>query len=137
VIYFTKSVDNIGLKRLYKVELGKPYDIPRRWATREREFTTTFDLKGDPNKAEKFMVVCKTWSPGYMNGLYLNDFLLMDRESCKYCYHEIRKEFEHPEWLTRMNFIKTGLTPLVRGKMTHGTEIQYPGFMFLVKYKPE
>jgi hypothetical protein len=137
VIYFTKSVDKIGIKRPYKVELGKPYDIPRRWATREREFTTTIDLKGDPMKAEKFMVVCKTWSPGYMNGVYLNDFLLMDRESCKYCYHEIRKEFDHPEWLTKMNFIKTGLTPLVRGKMTHGTEIQYPGFMFLVKYKAE
>lgn len=61
----------------------------------------------------------------------------MDRESCKYCFHIIDKVIEHPEWLQNMNEIKTGHTPLVKGKMTHGTEIQYPGFMVLVKYKPE
>jgi hypothetical protein len=67
----------------------------------------------------------------------LNNWLLLDRESCKYCFHIIDKVIEHPEWLQGMNEIKTGHTPLVKGKMTHGTEIQYPGFMILVKYKAE
>jgi hypothetical protein len=137
VIYMTKAVENLSLKRPYKVELCKPYDIPRRWATREREFQTAFDIKGNINNAEKFRVVATTWSPGYMNGLYLNNWLLMDRESCKYCFHIIDKVVEHPEWLQNMNAIRTGHTPLVKGKMTHGTEIQYPGFMVLVKYKAE
>jgi hypothetical protein len=137
VIYMTKAVENLTLKRPYKVELCKPYDMPRRWATREREFSSAFDIKGNPNNAEKFRIVATTWSPGYMNGLYVNNWLLMDRESCKYCFHIIDKVIEHPEWLQNMNEIKTGHTPLVKGKMTHGTEIQYPGFMVLVKYKPE
>jgi hypothetical protein len=137
VIYMTNAIENLGLKRPYKVELCKPYDQPRRWATREREFSSAFDLKGNANNAEKFRVVATTWSPGYMNGVYLNNWLLLDRESCKYCFHIIDKVIEHPEWLQGMNEIKTGHTPLVKGKMTHGTEIQYPGFMILVKYKAE
>jgi hypothetical protein len=137
VIFMTQAVENLGLKRSYKVELCKPYDIPRRWATREREFQTAFDIKGNVNNAEKFRIVATTWSPGYLNGVYLNNWLLLDRESCKYCFHIINKVIEHPEWLQNMNAIRTGHTPLVKGKMTHGTEIQYPGFMVLVKYKAE
>jgi hypothetical protein len=137
MIYMTPIIDNLKIKRNYKVELCKPYDIPRRWATREHEFQSAFDIKGNVNKAEKFRIVATTWSPGYMNGLYLNNWLLMDRESCKYCFHIIDKVIEHPEWLQSMNEIRTGYTPLVKGKMTHGTEIQYPGFMILVRYKVE
>jgi hypothetical protein len=136
IIQFTTAVDNLRFARPYKVELCKPYDIPRRWATREREFQSAFDLKGNPDDVEKFKVVTTTWSPGYMNGIYLNDFLLIDREACKYCFHVIDKVIEHPEFLQRMNAIKTGYTPLMKGKMTHGTEIQYPGPTIVVKYKP-
>jgi hypothetical protein len=137
LIYMTKAVENLSFKRSYKVELCKPFSQPRRWATREMEYIEMFDVKGNIKNAEKFQIVAVTWSPGYMNGVYLNDFLLMDRESCKYCYHIIKKEFDHPEFLSTMNGLKTGKTPLVGGKMTHGTEIQYPGFMVLVKYKSE
>jgi hypothetical protein len=135
LIQFTESVDKLYFNRPYKVELCKPYDIPRRWATREREFQSAFDLKGNPADVEKFRMVVTTWSPGYMNGIYLNNFLLMDRESCKYCFHVIDKIIEHPEFFQKMNAIKTGYTPLVNGKMTHGTEIQYPGPTLIVKYK--
>jgi hypothetical protein len=137
LIYMTKAVENLSLKRSYKVELCKPFSQPRRWATREMEYTEMFDVKGNIKNIEKFQITAVTWSPGYMNGVYLNDFLLMDRETCKYCYHIIKKEFDHPEFLSTMNGLKTGKTPLVGGKMTHGTEIQYPGFMVLVKYKSE
>jgi hypothetical protein len=137
IIFMTSAVENLRLKRPYKVELCRPYNIPRRWATREMEFTEIFDLKGNPNNVEKFQINAVTWSPGYLNGIYLNDFLLMDRESCKYCYHIIQREYRNPEFLAGMNGLKTGKTPLYRGKMQHGTEIQYPGIMVLVKYKVE
>jgi hypothetical protein len=137
VIYLSKAVDNLQLKRPYKVELCKPYDIPRRWATREREFQSAFDLKGKAQEAEKMQVVARTWSPGYLNGLYLNDYLLLSREACNYCYHTIKVDSKDVQHLGGMNTIKTGKTPLVKGKMVHGTEIQYPGFMVLVKYKAQ
>jgi hypothetical protein len=101
------------------------------------EFVEAFDVKGDLAKAEKFMVTAVTWSPGYLNGVYLNDFLIMDRESCKYCYHIIRREYEDARFLSGMNELKTGKTPLYKGRMEHGTEIQYPGFMALVRYKKQ
>ncbi len=137
IIQMTKAVENLSLKRPYKVELCKPFSQPRRWATREMEYVEMFDIKGNVKNIEKFQISAVTWSPGYLNGVYLNDFLLMDREACKYCYHIIKREYDHPEFLSTMNGLKTGKTPLVGGKMTHGTEIQYPGFMVLVKYKPE
>ncbi len=133
--YFTQPVENLTFKRSFKIELCKPYSQPRRWATREMEFGTSFDIKGDPKKVENMQISSVTWSPGYMNGLYVNDYLIMDREACKYCYHIIKKTVDHPAVLSTMNGIKTGKTPLYGGKMTHGTEIQYPGFMVKVKYK--
>lgn len=137
VIYMTKAIENLQLKRPFNVELCKPYNIPKRWATREMEFVQAFDVKGDLTKVEKFLVTAVTWSPGYLNGVYLNDFLIMDRESCKYCYHIIRREYTEKAYLSSMNGLKTGKTPFYHGKMQHGTEIQYPGFMVLVKYKKE
>jgi hypothetical protein len=135
LVFITEAVDGLTFNRNYSVELAQPYDIPKRWATREREFTVGLDLKGTIADAEKFMLVAKTWSPAYLNGLYLNDYLLMAREACHYCYHVIRLESTEVQHLKSMNFLKTGLTPLVKGKMVHGTEIQYPGFMLLVKYR--
>jgi hypothetical protein len=135
VIYLTQPVENLQFQRSFSVELCKPYNQPRRWATREMEFVEAFDVKGSLAKAEKFMVTAVTWSPGYLNGVYLNDFLILDRESCKYCYHIIRHEYDDVRFLSTMNGLKTGKTPLYGGKMQHGTEIQYPGFMVLVKFK--
>ncbi|TNF43436.1 MAG: hypothetical protein EP310_04555 [Bacteroidetes bacterium] len=135
IIYMTQPVENLQFERSFSVELCKPYNIPRRWATREMEFVSAFDVKGDLTKAEKFLVTAVTWSPGYLNGVYLNDFLILDRESCRYCYHIIRREYTESAYLNGMNSLKTGKTPFYKGKMVHGTEIQYPGFMVLVKYK--
>jgi hypothetical protein len=137
IIYLTKPIENLQFNRSFKVELCKPYNIPKRWATREMEFVEAFDVKGDLSQVEKFLVTAVTWSPGYLNGVYLNDFLILDRESCNYCYHIIRKEYNDARFLSDMNGLKTGKTPLYGGKMQHGTEIQYPGFMVLVKYKKD
>lgn len=137
VIHMTPAVEDLHFDRDFTVELCKPYNIPRRWATRESEFVSGFDVKGDLSKAESFLVSAVTWSPGYLNGVYLNDFLILDRESCKYCYHIIRIESHETAFLSGMNSIKTGKTPFYNGKMVHGTEIQYPGFMVLVRYKDD
>lgn len=137
IIYMTQAIEDLRFERDFQVELCKPYNIPRRWATRESEFVAGFDVKGDLSKAESFLVSAVTWSPGYLNGVYINDFLIMDREACKYCYHIIRREYNETAFLSTMNSVKTGKTPLYNGKMVHGTEIQYPGFMVLVRYKAE
>ncbi|WP_319592425.1 hypothetical protein [uncultured Draconibacterium sp.] len=135
VVYFLPSLKGLSLKRNYSVELALPYDMPEMWATREQVFNEKLLLKGKPDNAEAFQMVFTSWSPGYLNGIYVNDWLVPYEESCKYCYKFHRINVEKTFFLKNgINTISTGKTPLVWGEMVHGTEIQYPGIMLLVKY---
>jgi hypothetical protein len=80
-------------------------------------------------------MVFKSWSPGYFNGIYINDFLVFINEGPKYNYfvHNIAVEDLHV-FAPGKNILKTGKTPLYHGKMVHGVEIQWPGIMILIKY---
>jgi len=135
--YFTKPISGLKLERDHQVELCKPYEQPKFWVTRNGEFSCPFDIQGDLEKAAEIQFVWKSWSPGYMNGLYVNDFILFKKEGQNYSYHEHFvttdqiKYFHHGR-----NLIKTGGTPRYHGTMVHGAEIQWPGIMVLVKYDP-
>jgi hypothetical protein len=135
-IYMTEPVDQLVLKREgMAVELCKPYMRPKGWFTRNGEFTQRFQIKGDLNQAVEARMVFRTWSPGYFNGIYINDFLVFIKEGPRYDYFEHNipvtdlHAFVHGE-----NILKTGKTPRYSGKMVHGVEVQWPGIMLLVKY---
>ncbi|MDB4583800.1 hypothetical protein N9164_11655 [Draconibacterium sp.] len=133
---FLPSIKNLKLERDYSIELCTPSKIPERWATREKEFQEIIHVQGEPEKAEAFQLAFASWSPGYLNGIYVNDWLLPAFEDCNYCYGVHRFTIEQSDILSQgSNIIKTGLTPRKLGKMVHGTEIQFPGIMLLVKYK--
>lgn len=133
--YFTEPVENLQFERDYAVELCKPYNQPKMWATREQVFEENFDFPGEQQNVSEFQLVWSTWSPGYMNGVYLNDWLVFIKEGCHYCpgFHRITIDSNYMLKKGK-NSIKTGLTPLVNGKMVHGAEILYPGIMVLVKH---
>ena len=136
-MYMTEAVDRLKLERsAYSVELCKPYRRPKGWFTRNGEFSERFQIRGNPEGAAEAKMVFRTWSPGYFNGIYINDFLVFTREGPKYAY------FQHdspPEELHVLkqgeNILKTGLTPLYPEGMVHGVEVQWPGIMLLIKYK--
>ena len=135
IIYFLPPINNLQFQRNYYVEICKPYSIPQMWATREREFNEKVFLNGNPKNAIALQLVFRSWSPGYLNGLYLNDWLVPIGENCNYCYGFHRIMLDKPYFLKQgINTIKTGKTPLVWDKMVHGAEIQFPGIMLLVKY---
>lgn len=133
--YFTKTVENLTFNRGYSIELCKPFNQPTMWATREKVFEENFQLSGNPEQAMEFQLIWSTWSPGYMNGIYLNDWLVFIKEGCHYCpgFHRVTMDSKFMLKLG-VNSIKTGLTPLVNGHMVHGAEILFPGIMVLVKY---
>lgn len=136
ITYFLPSVKNLKLERDYSVELCAPTKIPENWATREKEYEEVIFVSGNPENVEAFQLAFVTWSPGYLNGIYVNDWLVPTFEDCNYCYGVHRLEVERPYFLKQgKNVIKTGLTPLKFGQMLHGAEIQFPGMMLLVKYK--
>jgi len=138
ITYFLPPVKNLKLQRNYSVELCTPSEIPENWATREREFEEKIFVAGKPEKAEAFQLVFTSWSPGYLNGIYINDWLVPTWEDCNYCYGTHRIKLSRPYFLKQgINSVKTGLTPRKYGKMVHGTEIIFPGMMLLVKYKNE
>ena len=131
----SEAIEAEGFNRNYQVILCKAFNQPKLWATREGEFTMAFDLNRNPKEAVSFQMAWNSWSPGYLNGVYLNDWLVFAREGENYTPHFQRITFDKPYMLNwGTNMIKTGKTPRINGNMVHGTEIQYPGFMVLVKF---
>jgi len=135
--YMTEAVTKLELDRPgFSVELCKPYRRPMGWFTRNGEFSERFQIKGDLNKAVEAKMVFRTWSPGYFNGIYINDFIVFVKEGPTYDYfeHDISLEALYP-LKQGENILKTGITPLYPEGMVHGVEVQWPGIMLLIKYE--
>ena len=120
----------------YSVELCKPDSVPQFWVTRKGEHHEIFNIRGPVKNITEARMIFTSWSPGYLNGIYINDFSVFTREGPKYQYmqHEIPVS-ETGIFKQGGNVLKTGRTPKYNGKMVHGTEIMWPGIMLLVKYR--
>ena len=136
LIYMTEAVTDLTLVRPGKsVELCRPYKQPIGWFTRNEEFSERFRISGNLDNAIEARLVFRSWSPGYFNGIFINDFIVFTREGSHYSYHEHcipvidLHVFEEGE-----NILTTGKTPLYNGQMVHGVEVQWPGIMVLIKY---
>ena len=137
--YFTEPVRGVRLERPgMSVELCEPYDVPKKWVTRSGEKTQKFRVAGDLKGAVAAQLVWSSWSPGYMNGLFINGEKVFESEGPRYaCYWHrvpladlsVLKEGE--------NTLMTGLTPKHDGKMVHGMEVNWPGIMVLIQYRTE
>jgi len=139
LIYFTETNNDFKLERNYSVKFYQPYNIPHTWTTRNGEFSNSFYFNEDKTAIDSIMVVWRSWSPGYMNGMYLNDELFFIREGRRYAYDE-HQVFITDENLINLlnkgqNFIKTGKTPEHNWQMVHGMDVFYPGPMVLIKFK--
>lgn len=136
--WFTETVDNLTFAdRTLRVELCKPYDVPAKWVTRVGEKSERFRVAGDLRKAVAAQLVWCSWSPGYMHGLFINDRQVFEREGPRYAYYAHRVALEDLSPLkTGENVLKTGMTPKYDGKMVHGMEVNWPGIMVLIQYRP-
>jgi hypothetical protein len=125
IITFINPVKKLTLdRRNFSVELCRPYDVPQKWVTRSGEMTEKADIKGDLSQASEYQLCWSSWSPGYMNGLYVNNVKVMDQEGPKYQYYSHRVSVKDPSALVSgVNVIKTGKTPLYDGQMVHGMEV--------------
>jgi hypothetical protein len=134
--YFTKAVDGLTLKRDgLSVELCKPYDVPEKWVTRLGEKAEKFRVNGDLSKAVAAQLVWVSWSPGFMNGLFINDQRVFDKEGPLYAYYLHHVPIRDLKVLkSGENILKTGLSPKQDGKPVHGMEVQWPGVMVLIQY---
>lgn len=135
--FFTEPVEGLTFKRDgLSVELCKPYDTARKWATRSGEKAEKFRVTGDLSRAVAAQLVWVSWSPGYMNGLFINDQRVFDSEGPRYAYFLHRVPLQNLKVLKPgENVLKTGLTPKHDGKMVHGMEVNWPGIMVLIQYR--
>jgi hypothetical protein len=133
----TESIDGLTFQRRgLSVELCTPLDVPRKWLTRSGDHTQKFHVAGDPSTAVAAQLVWVSWSPGYMNGLYLNGRRVFDREGPLYAYHVHRVALGDLNALRPgENVLKTGATPRQDGRMVHGMELNWPGIMVLIQYR--
>jgi hypothetical protein len=135
--YQTAAITDLSLKRATKsVELCKPYNIPQKWVTRSGEKTESFDVRGDLSKAVAAQLVWSSWSPGYMNGIFINGVKVFDQEGPRYqtYYHRVTLT-DLSMFKSGRNVLTTGKTPKYHGKMVHGMEVNWPGIMVLIQYK--
>lgn len=135
--YVTEAVGGLTLSRdNLSVELCKPYDVPKKWLTRTGEHSEKFRITGNLSKAVAAQLVWVSWSPGYMEGLFLNDHKLLDRQGPRYGYYLHRVPVPDLTMLRQgENLLRTGKTPLYDGKMVHGMELNWPGIMVLIQYR--
>ncbi|MBD3265542.1 hypothetical protein GF373_02635 [bacterium] len=117
------------------VELCKPYQVPQLWVTRRGEMEEKFFVRGDLNKAVAAQLAWASWSPGYMNGIYINGKKVFHSEGPNYQYHAHRVPLDSVMALRQgENTLTTGKTPKYNGHMVHGMEVNWPGIMVLVKF---
>ncbi len=136
LIYFAPAVEGLSLHRNFRVELGKPYDQPKNWVTRQSAFSSKINLEGDPAKAEAARLIWTSWSPCYANGVFVNGQEILNREGPCYEYMAHDVPIKNLSILRKgVNIIGTGKEPLHDGQMVHGMEVQWPGIMMLVKYQ--
>ncbi|HOX04218.1 MAG TPA: hypothetical protein P5555_18385 [Candidatus Paceibacterota bacterium] len=135
--YLTRPAEGLTLERDgLSVELCKPFDVPKKWVTRSGEKTQKFRVAGDLRQAVAAQLVWCSWSPGYMDGLFLNGLRVFDQEGPRYaCYvHRIPLKDVHA-LRAGENVLKTGLTPKQNGQTVHGMEVNWPGIMLLIQYR--
>jgi hypothetical protein len=135
--FFTEPVDRLSFQRGdLSVELCQPYDVPKKWVTRSGEHREKFQVTGDLSKALRAKLVWCGWSPGYMEGIFINDHLVLQREGPRYA------SFLHHVPIDDLSVLKlgentltTGMTPKYNGKTVHGMEVNWPGIMLLIQYQ--
>ncbi len=135
--FFTEAVDGLTFDRDgLSVELCKPYDVPKKWVTRKGECEQKFRIQGDLARATAAQLVWCSWSPGYMEGIYINDRKAFDREGPRYAYCVHCVALDDLSMLkSGENVLKTGKTPKYHGKMVHGMEVNWPGIIVLMQYR--
>jgi hypothetical protein len=135
--YFSPAVDDLTFARDgLSVELCKPDDVPKQWLTRKGEHSQRFRVTGNLEHAVAARLVWVSWSPGYMEGLYVNGQSVIEREGPRYAYFVHRVPLPDLTILQPgENVLKTGMTPKYAGKMVHGMEVNWPGIMVLIQYR--
>lgn len=132
VISMTEAVKDLRLVRPgLSVELCEPYDVPQKWVTRRGRKEERFDVAGDPRNAVAAQLVWVSWSPGYMNGIYINDRKVFQNEGPKYQY------YAHRITLHDLGPFRKGVNTLATGaseKGQHGMEVNWPGIMVLIQH---
>lgn len=135
----SKVLDGLMLTpRPYVVKLYAPGPAPRNWVTRSGTFEQQLTIPDSLEQASAFQLNWVSWSPCYSNGLYVNGHLLWHRSEECYVFATHSPIFTGHDLQALQqgdNILSTGLTPLYRGKMVHGMEVQWPGIQVLVRYE--
>jgi|GEM_PF-636268 len=135
LIYMTPSISDLKLHRPgLTVELCKPEDVPDNWVTRNKEYQQSLTINDNLSSITAARLCWSSWSPGYMNGLFVNGQKVLDAEGPNYRYFDHRVAIDDLSILKQgKNIVSTGKTPLHDGKMVHGMEVNWPGIQLLIQ----
>ncbi len=136
LIYQTEAIQAQLERPDLIVELCKPMEVPQNWVSRRAEYHQKCEIEGPLKDAIAARLCWSSWSPGYMNGLFINGHKVLDSEGPRYRYFDHMVDLDDVSVLAQgSNDIATGKTPLYDGKMVHGMEVNWPGIQLLIQYR--
>ncbi|MCK5270852.1 MAG: hypothetical protein KAJ46_08710 [Sedimentisphaerales bacterium] len=138
ITYITDAVENLTLSQPgLSVELCEPYDVPQMWVTNRSDTVSTktekFDVVGNLSRAVAVQLVWSSWSPCYLNGIFINGTKVFQNEGGFDCY----AYGAHRITIDDVSSLQSGTNTLKTDQddpLKHGMEVNWPGIMVLVQY---
>lgn len=128
--FVTRTVGDLYLTRPYSVRMYKPYDVPKRWASRAgKRHECKADVDDDLDGAIDAKIVMVTWNGEGAEEIGVGDTKVVTRIGKNH-------DLSHDEFPVPLDLIRRGTNRLYTFSTTehHGIEVQWPGMVLLVRF---
>ena len=131
--YVTPSVTGLELVRPYSVEMHKPYDVPKKWASRKGgTHRAKIDVADDPSDATAAKITLATWNGTVADAIRMNEKFVREHVGSGGGHNLSYDTFDVP-----VDFLKRGTNVFSTFSDTdhHAIDVQWPGPVLFVRHE--
>lgn len=131
--YITPSVSGLELNRPYSVEMYKPFNVPRKWGTRDgKTHSARIPVYDDLSEAREAQITLATWNGPVADEIALNSHFLSTNVGGTSGHDLSYDSLQVP-----IDFIKPGSNffSTYSDTIHHGIDVQWPGPVMFIKYQ--
>ncbi len=129
ICFVTPAVEGLRLARPYSVRMYRPYDVPKRWATRAgKRHECKVDIDRDLAIATAAKIVMVTWNGEGAEEIGIGGKKVVDKIGKNH-------DLSHDEFPVPLEMLRPGTNLLHTFSRTehHGIEVQWPGMVLMVR----
>ena len=131
--YITPSVTGLRLDRPYSIEMFKPHDVPKRWASRKGGTDKAkINVTADLSEATAAKITLATWNGPVADAIRLNNKFIRKNVGSGGNHNLSYDTFDVP-----VDFIKRGTNVFSTTSNTehHAIDVQWPGPVMFVRHE--